>query len=171
MMEGVGNAPAPYRRPKPMAPARLLEDFAVGEIWESREETITEEAIVAFARANDPQPMHMDPAAAAAGPHGSVIASGWQLAALALRLFVEGGGYGETPVLGLGCDELRWQEVVKPGDRLRARREVIEVRRSRSKPDRGLIRTRVSLINQAGRTVMSMISTGMVPARTRGEAG
>ncbi len=148
-----------------MASARLFEDFALGEVWESRGETLTQDAIVAFARANDPQPMHMDPVAAAAGPHGGVIASGWQLAALSLRLFVEAGGYGDTPVLGLGCDELRWKEVVRPGDTLRARREIIELRRSASRPDRGLIRTRIELINQDGRTVMSMISTGMVPTR------
>ena len=89
----------------------------------SREVTITEEDIVEFARRYDPQPMHMDPAAAAKGPHGTVIASGWHIAALTLKVFVEAGGYGDTPVLGLGNDELRWNKVVRPGDRLTVKRE------------------------------------------------
>lgn len=148
-----------------MAPTRLFEDFTLGERWTSPPETISEAAIIAFARDNDPQPMHIDPHAAAAGPHGSVIASGWQIAALALKLFVQAGGYGGTPVLGLGCDELRWHEIVRPGDVLTVHREIIALRRSASRPQQGIIRTRISVNNQHGRTVLSMISTGMVPAR------
>jgi acyl dehydratase len=148
-----------------MSSVRLFDDFTVGEFWHSRPETITEASIIAFARDNDPQPMHVDPAVAANGPHGSVIASGWQIAALSLKLFVEAGGYGGTPVLGLGCDELRWREVVRPGDVLTAHREIIELRRSASRPGQGVIRTRITVTNQHDRTVLSMLSTGMVPTR------
>jgi acyl dehydratase len=149
-----------------MATTRLLEDFAVGEAWSSRWETITEDAIIAFAEANDPQSIHTDPAAAANGRFGTVIASGWQIAALSLRLFVEDGGYGDTPMVGLGVDELRWKQIVRPGDRLQVHRTVIEVRRSASRPDRGIVKSRVEVKNQDGEAVLSMITVGQVPART-----
>lgn len=152
-----------------MAKTRLLEDFRVGETWTSRKEVITEESIVAFATANDPQPIHTDPAAAAQSRFGTLIASGWQIAALPLRLFVEDGGYGDTPMIGLGVDELRWRQIVRPGDVLQVHREVIEVRRSRSRPDRGTVRTRVEVKNQNDEVVLSMIALGQVPARTSGE--
>ncbi len=149
-----------------MATTRLLEDFNVGEAWTSRWETVTEESIIAFAKANDPQPIHTDPAAAAKGRFGSVIASGWQIAALSLRLFVEDGGYGDTPMVGLGVDELRWTQIVRPGDRLQVHRTVIEVCRSASRPDRGIVKSRVEVKNQDGEAVLSMITVGQVPART-----
>jgi acyl dehydratase len=148
--------------------ARFLEDFAVGEVWTSVPEEITAEAIIAFARVNDPQPIHTDLDAAAAGRFGSIIASGWQIAALSLRHFVQAGGYGKIPNVGLGVDELRWLEVVRPGDRLHVMREVIEVRRSTSRPDRGIVRTKVSVINQHDRPVMTLVSLGQVPARVAG---
>ncbi len=151
-----------------MAQTRLFEDFEVGETWTSRTETITEEDITAFAKVNDPQPIHTDPAAAAKGRFGTVIASGWQIAALSLRLFIEDGGYGDTPMVGLGVDELRWRQVVRPGDVLQVTREVIETRRSKSRPDRGVIRTRVEVRNQNDEVVLSLISSGQVPTRTTG---
>src|SRR5690606_23117546 len=126
-----------------MMGARFLEDIVVGETWTSREVIVTEEEIIAFGRANDPQPMHTDPELAAGGRFGGLIASGGQVATLSLRLFIEAGGYGETPVVALGIDELRWLRPVRPGDRLHVVREVIETRASRSKPHLGIIRTRV----------------------------
>jgi acyl dehydratase len=97
-----------------------------------------------------------------------VIASGWHIAALTLKMFVEAGGYGDTPVLGLGNDELRWNKVVCPGDRLTVKREVVELRRSRSNPANGLVRTRITVVNQSGETVLSMLATGMIGARSVG---
>lgn len=152
-----------------MSETRLFEDFEVGETWTSREEEITEASIIDFGKANDPQPIHIDPAAAAEGRFGTIIASGWQVAALSLRLFVESGGYGKTPNVGLGVDELRWVQVVRPGDKLHVVRELIEKRRSKSRPDRGILRTKVSVRNQHGKDVMTMVSLGQVPARTNGE--
>ncbi len=147
---------------------RYFEDLNVGDVWTSRELTVTEADIIDFARKYDPQPMHTDPVAAAKGPHGSVIASGWQIAALTLKLFVEAGGYGDTPVLGLGNDELRWSKVVRPGDRLTCRREIVELRRSKSNPRNGIVRTRITMTNQNGETALSMVATGMVAARGDG---
>lgn len=144
---------------------RYFEDLNVGDLWTSRELLITEEDIIDYARKYDPQPMHIDPIAAASGPHGGIIASGWHITALSLKLFIEAGGYGETPVLGLGTDELRWSRVVHPGDRLTARREVIELRRSQSNPRNGIVRTRITMTNQDGLIALSMIATGIITAR------
>ncbi|OVZ66407.1 enoyl-CoA hydratase [Pigmentiphaga sp. NML030171] len=147
--------------------ARCFEDFQVGERWISEPTVITEEEIIAFARANDPQPMHMDPEAARAGPFGTLIASGWQIAALSMRVFLQAGGYGKTPMVGMGLDELRWTKPVKAGDTLVVEREVIETVRSKSRPGMGMIRTRVTVRNQDGDAVMSLVSLGRVPARAQ----
>ena len=144
--------------------ARFFEDFAVGETWTSPVVELSEADIVAFAAANDPQPMHIDPVVAANGRFGGLIASGWQVAALSMRLFIQSGGYGDTPVVGMGIDELRWKKPVRPGDSLHVTREVIETQLS-SRPGFGVIRTRVSVINQHGEAVMTMVSIGQVPAR------
>ena len=145
--------------------AKYLEDFREGEVWQSKSIVIGEDEMIAYARANDPQPMHVDPDAAKYGPFGGIIASGWQIAALSMRLFIEAGGHGDTPLVGLGIDELRWKHVVRPGDVLRTTREIVEVRRSASKPDRGTIRTRVSVLNQRNETVMTYYALGQVRAR------
>jgi acyl dehydratase len=96
--------------------AKYLEDFREGEVWQSGSIVIGEDEMIAYAKANDPQPIHVDPDAARKGPFGGIIASGWQIAALSMRLFVEAGGHGDTPIVGIGIDELRWKQVVRPGD-------------------------------------------------------
>jgi acyl dehydratase len=145
--------------------AKYLEDFREGEIWKSGSIAIGEAEIIAYATAYDPQPMHMDPAAAKDGPFGGIIASGWQIAALSMQLFIQAGGHGDSPIVGIGIDELRWKQVVRPGDALRTVREIVEVRRSVSKPDRGVIRTRVTVLNQRDETVMTYYALGQVRAR------
>lgn len=151
--------------------ARYLEDFREGEIWRSGTVVIGEDEIIAYARANDPQSIHTDPEAARNGPFGGVIASGWQIAALSMRLFMQAGGHGDSPIVGIGIDELRWRQVVRPGDCLRSIREIVEVRRSESKPDRGVIRTRVTVMNQHDETVMTYYAIGQVRARNTGPEG
>jgi acyl dehydratase len=148
------------------AMTKYLEDFREGEIWRSGSILIGEDEIIAYAKANDPQPIHMDPDAARDGPFGGIIASGWQIAALSMKLFIEAAGHGDTPIVGIGIDELRWKQVVRPGDTLRTTREIVEVRRSASKPDRGVIRTRVTVLNQREETVMTYYALGQVRART-----
>lgn len=152
-------------------PARFLEDFEIGERWTSAPTVIGEAEMIAYGLANDPQPMHTDPVAAAAGPFGGLVASGWQIAAFSMQMFVQSGGYGKTPVVGMGIDELRWQKPVRPGDTLTVEREVVEVTRSRTRPDRGMIRTRVQVRNQDGDVVMTLYTLGRVPARQTGIAG
>jgi acyl dehydratase len=134
--------------------ARYLEDLRIGEVWEGEPIPISQDAVIAFAQAFDPQPMHVDPDAAAAGRFGGIIASGWHVAALVMRDYVATSPFGGTPLLGLQVDGLRWEEAVRPDDVLRARREILEVTPSRSRPDRGVVRIGVTVTNQHGRTVM-----------------
>ena len=152
----------------PPPATRYYEDFRIGELWQSIPVTVSAEEIIAFGMANDPQPMHIDPVQAAKGPFGTLVASGWQIASLSMRVFVQAGGYGKTPVVGMGIDELRWVKPVKAGDQLTVTREIIELRRSESNPMRGIIRTRVTVQNQAGESVMTLVTTGRVPARSAG---
>lgn len=148
-----------------MSSARYFEDFQLGDAWESDPVTVSAEEIVAFGRGFDPQPMHTDADKAAAGPFGALVASGWHIAALSMREFVKAGGYGATPMVGLGIDELRWSAPVRAGDTLVVRREVAELRRSGSDPMQGIVRTRVTVRRQDGKVAMSLISAGRVPAR------
>jgi acyl dehydratase len=147
---------------------RYLEDFQVGETWQSRPVTVSADEIVAFGRSYDPQPMHVDAEGAARGPFGGLIASGWMIAALSVRVFVEAGGYGATPLVGLGIDELRWQQPVRPGDVLTVFRVVEELRRSTTSPGFGIVRTRVTVRNQAQAAVMTLLTAGRVPSRVVG---
>ncbi len=149
---------------------KYLEDISVGDVLAGPPVEIEEADLIAFGRAYDPQPFHIDRAAATDSAFGGLIASGWHVAALIMRQLVEMRPYGAIPMLGMGIDELRWLHPVRPGDRLNVRREVLSVTRSKSKPDRGMVRTAVTVINQDGVKVMTMISLGQMPARTRGEA-
>jgi acyl dehydratase len=151
-----------------MSETRYLEDFIIGEAWESEPVTLTADDMIAYAKVNDPQPMHIDPERAKTGPFGTIVASGFQIAALSMRMFIQAGGYGATPVVGMGIDELRWLKPVRPNDTLIVRRELIEVKRSETRPDVGMLRTRVTVRNQNSETVMSLFALGRVPARTKG---
>ena len=148
-----------------MTATRYFEDFQLGDTWSSQPTPITADEIMAFGRNYDPQPMHTDAELAAAGPFGGLIASGWLIAAISVRVFVLAGGYGTTPLVGLGIDELRWQRTVKAGDTLTFTREVVELRRSASNPGQGIVRTRVTARNQLGESVMTLLTAGRVPAR------
>ena len=149
-------------------PDRYLEDVCVGDVLTGPAIEVTEADVIAFGRAYDPQPFHTDPDAARDSAFGGLIASGWHVAALVMRQLVEMRPYGATPFLGMGIDELRWLHPVRPGDRLDVRREVVAVTRSKSKPDRGLVRTTATVTNQNGVKVMTMVGLGQMPARTRG---
>ena len=133
---------------------RYFEDYALGTTYECGSVSVDQASIVTFAKEFDPQPFHADPAAAAAGPFGGLIASGWHTAVLVMRLLVDSYLSAEASLGSAGLDELRWPHPVRPGDTLRVRATVVESRRSLSKPDRGIIKTLVEAANQDGRTVM-----------------
>jgi acyl dehydratase len=131
-----------------------LEDFEVGRVFETGTARLGEDDIVAFARAWDPQPMHLDPEAARKGVHGGLIASGFQTIALAFRLFVDTGALAACSVGGAGMSDVRWRVPVRPGDVLRSRVEVVDRRPTRSGPDRGMVRLRLLAFNQRGEEVL-----------------
>jgi acyl dehydratase len=143
---------------------RYFEDLVIGNVLETASVTVTEEDIVQFAKRYDPQPFHIDKAAAEKSIYGGLIASGWHTASIAMRLMVDAraqsAGMGSP-----GIDELRWIKPVRPGDTLRVRWTLIEARKSRSKPDRGLTRSKCEVINQNGETVMTYIGMGFVKCR------
>ncbi len=144
---------------------RYFEDFVAGTVAEFGPIAVDEAEIIAFARRFDPQPIHTNPAAAAAGPFGGLIASGWHTASLVMRVLVEQYLARRASLASPGIDELRWLQPVRPGDVLRVRTTVLEARRSRSKPDRGLVRTKIEALNQNGQVVMSMAAMNLFRCR------
>jgi acyl dehydratase len=144
---------------------RYLEDLEVGERWTSAPLAITQEDIINFGLSFDPQPFHTDPEAAAAGPFGGLVASGWHLASMAMRVSVEARIFGDLPVVGVGVDELRWLQPVKVGDVLTVERELVEVITLPDKPKRGIAKARLELRNQRGEVVMRMYGLSSVPKR------
>jgi acyl dehydratase len=147
---------------------RHFEDFVPGLVAEFGPIAIGEAEVVAFALRYDPQPIHVDRDAAAAGPFGGLIASGWHTVSLVMRILVERYLARDAALASPGVDELRWLQPVRPGDALRVRVTVLEARRSRSKPDRGLVRTRIETLNQDGVLVMSMIAMNLFRCRVPG---
>jgi acyl dehydratase len=144
---------------------RWFEDYEPGAVHEYGYATLTEDELLDFAHKFDPQPMHIDPAFAAAGPFGGLIASGWHTAGLMMRLLADNYLSKVAGLASPGVDELRWPHPVRPGDVLRLRAEVVEARESRSKPDRGVVRTRASLLNQDDVVVMTMLAVNLVAKR------
>lgn len=144
---------------------RWFEDFTVGEQFEFGSYAITEQEIVDYARRYDPQPFHLDAAAGARTHFGGLVASGWMTAAVLMRMLCDHFIAPESSMGSPGLDLLRWRIPVRPGDCLSARVSVLEVRPSNSKPDRGSVRFRQELLNQAGEVVMTIESWGMVRRR------
>ena len=144
-----------------MASDRYFDDYKAGTVEACGEVTVTEEDILEFARRYDPQPFHVDPEAARRSPYGGLIASGWHTSALMMRLLTE-HYLGASSLGSPGIDELRWPAPVRPGDTLSLRVTVLETRRSRSKPDRGILRSRLEVLNQDGTLVLSAIAVNLI---------
>ena len=149
----------------PAVTTRWFEDYIEGSTWEFGPLEVDESEVVDFGRRFDPQPFHVDPAAAATGPYGGLIASGWHTCALMMRLLAEQYLSPASSLGSPGVDELRWVLPVRPGDELTLKTTVREARRSRSKPDRGLVRTQVELLNQSGDVVLSMLAMNLIRTR------
>jgi acyl dehydratase len=142
-----------------------FEDYVLGATYECGSVSVDQASILSFGKEFDPQPFHVDPVAAAAGPYGGLIASGWHTSALVMRLLVENYLSAESSLGSAGIDELRWPHPVRPGDTLRVRATVLESRRSLSKPDRGIVKTVIEAVNQDGRTVMRATGINFVLVR------
>lgn len=144
---------------------RYFEDYVPGLTVDCGSFSLDEEEIVAFAKEYDPQPFHLDPETAAASPVGGLIASGWHTTSMMMRLLVEHFISGETGLGAAGIDEIRWPRPVRPGDTLHVRATVLAARRSRSKPDRGIVQSFVEITNQDGETAMTMKATNLFLTR------
>jgi acyl dehydratase len=141
-----------------------FDDLAVGMRFRSSEKTVTREDIKRFATEFDPQPFHLDEAAAERTALRGLAASGWHTAAMSMRLMVEARPFGPHPLLGLGVDDLRWLAPVRPGDVLHLEGEVIELTPSKTKPQ-GIARIKWTALNQRGEPVYTFTPIGVVPRR------
>jgi len=149
---------------------RYFEDFAVGQIHKSSGRVrVEKDEIIAFARKYDPQYFHLDEEAARKSIFGRLVASGWHTAAMTMSLVARSEYRAVEGTIGLGFDGLRWPIPVYPGDELRIESEVLEMRPSQSRPDRGLVKLRTRTLNQRGEVVQELIANAMVPRRPAGE--
>jgi len=149
---------------------RFFEDYTAGEVFRpSGRVRVDKEEIIAFARKYDPQPFHLDEEAARDSIFGRLVASGWHTAAMTMSLVARSEFKPAGGTIGLGFDGLRWPLPVLPGDELRIETEVLEVRTSKSRPDRGLMKMRTQTLNQNGQVVQELIANAMVPRRPAGK--
>jgi len=144
---------------------RHFEDYVPGTTETFGPVAMTATAIVEFAQRYDPQAIHTDLVSAAAGPFGGLIASGWHTVCVVMRELVDKYLAASASLASPGIDELRWHKPVRPGDALHVRVTVVGANRSRSKPDRGLVRTSIEAINQRGEIVMSMTAMNLIRCR------
>jgi acyl dehydratase len=140
-----------------MALKYYWEDFTPGRVFETATRTLSEEDIVRFAREYDPQSYHTDAEAARSSPFGGLIASGWQTAAVGMRLMCDGYLLETSCVGSPGLDELRWLKPVRPGDTLRLRTTVIEATPSARQANRGTVLFRWEILNQNGEVALLMV--------------
>ena len=127
---------------------------------------VAAEEVRRFAENFDPQPFHLSDEAAANTHFGRISASGWHTCAMTMRMLVDNMSVAEQAGLGSpGVDQLRWIVPVYPGDILRCESEVIEKRRSRSKPDMGIFKSRIRTFNQDDAMVLEMVSNGLIRVR------
>jgi acyl dehydratase len=143
-----------------------LEDFFVGQTFSSGRLKVEREEIIKFGTQFDPQPYHVDDDAARDTVFRGLAASGWHTAAMTMRLLVDGEFKPAGGIIGVGFDELSWPRPVRPGDELHTRSEVLEVRPSKSRPDRGLIRVRTTTLNQNDEIVQVYTGNLLVPRRS-----
>jgi len=144
-----------------------FEDLQVGRRFNSqRSYKVTAEEIKEFAERYDPQPFHLDEAAGESSFFKGLAASGWLTAAIVMRLRVESisiaGG-----MIGAGVDEMRWTQAVRPGDSLRTEAEILEVRRSGSRPEYGIVKSRTTVFNQRDEVVMRSVVNFLAPLKNR----
>ena len=141
--------------------SRYLDDFQEGSILECGDYTFTQEEIIRFATEFDPQPFHIDPQAAVHSPYGGIIASGWHTVSIMMRLMVDGFISTSSSMGSPGVDEVRWLKPVRPGDTVTVRVHVQTVTPSKSKPDRGVVKSLMECKNQDDETVMTVQGMGM----------
>lgn len=145
-----------------------LEDLTPGQRYGTASATVDLEQIQAFAAQFDPQPFHLDPEAAKQTLFGELVASGWHTMGMTMRLIVGSDVQLGWGFLGAGVENMDWPHPVRPGDTLRAENEVLEIKPSRSKPDRGVVRIRTTTYNQRDEPVLIVTAKVIVPKRNAG---
>jgi acyl dehydratase len=150
--------------PKPL----YLDDLSVGQRFSSATYQMTEARIKSFAAEFDPQPFHLDEALSRRTIFGGLVASGWHMAAVMMRLLVDGGLPFATGIIGLG-GEIEWTKPVRPGDTLGVESEIIEIIPSRSKPNQAVVRVRNIMSNQRGDQVQQFVAKILVFKRPAAE--
>jgi len=141
-----------------------FEDFAVGQKFATGRRRVDAAEIIEFAARYDPQPFHLDPEAAMASLFGGLAASGWHSAAMMMRLIVDSEFRPAGGIIG-GGGELAWLKPVRPGDELRVESEIIELRQSRSRPQQGIVKVRLTMLNQESEAVQTFTPTLLVNRR------
>lgn len=142
-----------------------LEDLEPGMHFSAPEWQVTEADIIRFSREFDPQPQHVDPEAARDSFFGELVASGWHTAAMIMGMAMRSGMQMAGGQVGIGVERLRFSRTVRPGDTLSLDIEILEVRPSRSMPERGVVRYRWTCTNQNGEQVMEIVPTALVRSR------
>jgi len=141
---------------------RYFDDLKVGDRFKSEPLEVTVKQVIEFAHKFDPQMFHLTRKSAERTIFKGLVASGWHTAAMTMRLFVQTLNFAEGAI-GLGVDELRWPNPVRPGDVLQVETEIVDLRLSRSKPNCGILRLRNVTTNQRGEIVQTMFASAMVP--------
>jgi acyl dehydratase len=142
-----------------------LDDFVAGQVREFGRHVVTREEIVDFATKYDPQPFHTDEDKARHSFYGALIASGWMTVGVGMRMICDDYLLGAASMGSPGVDQIRWLQPVRPGDVLRMRLTTLDVKRSQSKRDRGIVRSRWELLNQRDEIVMTLEGMGMFRRR------
>jgi acyl dehydratase len=149
-----------------MTEGRFLDDFKIGEKYQTGGITVTESEIIRFALQYDPQYFHLDVNAAAESPYGGLIASGFHALSVCFRLFIQMGLFSSSSIGSPGIDEVKWLAPVRPGDTLRVDAEILDVKPSSSKPDRGILKLKYVGSNQHGNPVISFTVNHLLRRRT-----
>jgi len=147
---------------------RFWEDFKVGEVEQIGGKKVERDEVIDFARQFDPQPFHVDEAAAKQSMYGGLIASGWHTCSMVMRIMCDAYLLQSASVGSPGIDNLKWLKPVRPGDTIRARRTTLESRTSKSRPEIGIVRNLWEVFNQEGELVMTMEGYGMFRRRNPG---
>ena len=145
---------------------RYVEDFKKGDIFDIGEHTFSEEEIVDFAKKYDPFPFHIDRSAAEKSVFSGIISSGWLTALVWLGMMHKSFLSYDTTMGSPGHEEMIWPKPVRPGDSVSGQLEILESRKSKSKPGLGFVRYEAKLINQNNETVFVTKSTLMIKSQT-----
>ena len=150
-----------------MSQDRWFGDYVPGAVHDLGSVVVDEQEVIAFARQFDPQPFHLDKERAEKSAFGGLIASGWHTACMAMRLIVDHYLSEVSSEGSPGIDELRWLRPVRPGDQLSVRVTILDARVSRSRPERGIVRSQIETLNQSDEVVMHLTSTIFIRCRNK----